>query len=266
MASRAEEKQRAREARLAAEAETERSAKRRTAVLRLGLVLGLAVVVVIIAVLVSSGGGSGTTSGSSGSGSGTSASDAKASNALFAGIPQSNVTLGAAKSKPTLIEFADLQCPYCAEYTRQAMPTVIKDYVRTGKLRYELRLRSFLGNDSVTAAGAAAQAAKQDKLFQFADLFYARQGEENTGYVTDNFISDVAKGVGVDPAKAVAASHSANKQPLVAAAEKQAQSLGSNSTPDFYLRLASGRLVKVSPSDLTGPAMTQALNAALAQT
>jgi hypothetical protein len=84
--------------------------------------------------------------------------------------------------------------------------------------------------------------------------------------VTDNFISDVAKGVGVDPAKAVAASHSANKQPLVAAAERQAQSLGSNSTPDFYLRLASGRLVKVSPSDLTGPAMTQALNAALAQT
>jgi protein-disulfide isomerase len=267
MASRAEEKERAREARLAAEADQERAAKRRTAVLRLGLVLGLAVVVVIIAVLVSSGGGgSSSTSSSSGGGSGTSASDAKAANALFAGIPQHGVTLGAATAKPTLIEFADLQCPYCAEYSRQAMSTVVKDFVRTGKVRYELRLRSFLGKDSVTAAGAAAEATRENKLYPFADLFYSRQGEENTGYVNDGFISGVAKGVGVDPSKAVAASHNANKEPLVAAAESKAQSLGSNSTPDFFLRLPSGRLVKVSPSDLTGPAMTKAIDAALAQT
>jgi protein-disulfide isomerase len=187
-------------------------------------------------------------------------------NALFKGIPQSGVTLGNPKAKATLIEFADLQCPFCAEYNNQAMPTVVKNYVKTGKLRYELRLRSFLGPDSVKAAGAAAAATKQNKLFEFADLFYHRQGEENSGYVTDGFLSAVASATGVDPAAAVAAAGNANKQPLVKAAEQQAADLGSQSTPDFYLRLASGRLVRVAPQSLTASAISQALDQALAQT
>jgi protein-disulfide isomerase len=263
MASRVEEKQRAREAREAAEQADVRQAKRRTALLRLGLVLALAAVVVVVAIVLSSGGGEkSATSGSGGGGSGDAAQVA----ALFKGIPQSGVTLGEPKAKVTLIEFADLQCPFCAEYSRQAMPTVVKDYVRAGKLRYQLRLRSFLGDDSVTAAGAAAAATKENKLYQFADLFYLRQGEENSGYVTDDFIRSLAGDVGVDPAAAVKAGNDASHQPLVAQAEQQANDLGSQSTPDFFLRLASGRLVKVAPQDLTADAFTEALDQALAQT
>jgi protein-disulfide isomerase len=174
--------------------------------------------------------------------------------------------LGDPKAKATLIEFADLQCPYCAQYSTQAMSTVVDKYVRPGKLRYELRIRSFLGDDSVRAAGAAAAAAKQDKLFQFADVFYKRQGQENTGYVTDDFLRSVAGAAGVDPAAAVAAANDPGGQPLVQEAESKASDLGSSSTPDFYLRLASGRLVPVSPQDLTADAFTQALDQALAQT
>lgn len=262
MASRVEEKQRAREAREAAEQAAAKSARRRTALLRLGLVLALAAVVVVVAIVLSSGGGDKTASSGSGGGSG----DAAQVQALFQGIPQSGVTLGDPKAKATLIEFADLQCPFCAEYSRQAMPTVVKDYVKAGKLRYELRLRSFLGEDSVKAAGAAAAATKENKLYQFADLFYLRQGEENSGYVTDAFIRSVAGDAGADPAAAVTAAKDAGNQPLVQEAETKANDLGSQSTPDFYLRLASGRLVKVAPQDLTADAFTQALDKALAQT
>jgi protein-disulfide isomerase len=263
VASRVEEKQRAREAREAAERADAASAKRRTAVLRLGLVLGLAVIVVVIAIVVSSGGGSKTTPAASNHGGGSNAAQVAA---LFKGVPQSGVTLGKPSAKATLIEFADLQCPFCAEYSNQAMSTVVDNYVKTGKLRYQLRLRSFLGDDSVTAAGAAAAATKENKLYQFADLFYRRQQEENSGYVTDAFLTKLANDTGVNASAAVAAAKNASSEPLVQAAEKQAASLGSNSTPDFYLRLASGRLVKVSPQDLTASAFTQALDQALAQT
>jgi protein-disulfide isomerase len=262
MASRIDEKERARAARMAAEQSEQRAARRRTAILRLGLVLGLAAVVVVVAVVLSSG-ASKPASGAAGT-NGT--ADTAQVAALFKGVPQQGVTLGAGKSKPTLIEFADLQCPFCAEYSNQAMPTVVEKYVRTGKLRYELRLRSFLGADSVTAAGAAAAAAKENKLFQFADLFYKRQQQENTGYVTDSFLERIAAGAGADPAAVVAASKTASDQPLVQAAERQASQLGSSSTPDFYLRLASGRLIPVHPQDLTADAVGTALDKALAQT
>ena len=260
MASRAEEKQRAREARLAVERAEQQSAKRRTAVLRLGLVAALAVVVVVVAIVASSGGGSSNAGGAS-SGSG----DAAAANALFKGIPQQGITLGGAKGKPTLVEFADLQCPFCAEYSNQALPTVVKDYVKTGRIRYELRLRSFLGKDSETAAAGAAAAAKENRLYQFTDLFYQRQGQENSGYVTDDFLRSIASAAGANPTAVVNAAHDPAGQPLVGQAEQEASSLGSNSTPDFYLRLAGGRLVKVSPQDLTPSAFTQALDQALSQ-
>jgi protein-disulfide isomerase len=271
MASPDDDKARAREARLAAEQDAARTAKRRTALLRLGLVLGLAVVVVVIAVVVSSGGGDTSTpragnTSSPGATTAAGSSDAKDVDALFAGIPQNGVTLGDPKAPATLMEFADLQCPYCAELSNAAMTTIVDRYVKTGKVRYELRLRSFLGPDSVRAAGAAAAAASEDKLFQFADLFYRRQGTENSGYVTDAFLTSIAKDVGVKPGAALAAAKNGQNEPLVGEAERKAQEIGSQATPEFYVRLAGGRLVKVQLKALTAAAFTEALDAALSQT
>ena len=259
MASRVEEKEQARAKRLEAEEPAQRSDRRRAQLMRLGLIAALAVVVVVVAIAVSGGSDSSTTSGSSGSGGSDSASAA----ALFKGIPQKGITLGKASAPATLIEFADLQCPYCAEYSNNGLGTVVKKYVRTGKLRYQLHLRSVLGPDSVKAAGAAAAAANETRLYQFSDLFYRRQQQENTGYVTPSFLRGVASGSGVDPAKALAGAANPNSQPQVAAAEKLASQLGSNSTPAFYIRLKSGRLVPVEPKALDGASVSAAIDTAL---
>jgi protein-disulfide isomerase len=261
MASRAEQKQQARARRLAAEQAERRAARRRSSLMRLGLVLSLAVIVVVVAVVVSSGGND--NAGGTGSGDGSVSGDAAAATALFRGIPQNGIHLGDANGKPTLIEFADLQCPFCAEYSNGVLPTAIKNYVRPGKVAYELRLRSFLGPDSVRAAGAAAEASRENKLYPFADLFYRRQQEENTGYVTDAFIREIASAVGVNPDKAVKAANDGSSQALVAQAESQAAALGSRGTPDFYLRLKGGRLVPVQPQELTPASFTKALDQAL---
>jgi protein-disulfide isomerase len=249
----------ARAQRLAAEEEAQRSDRRRARLMRLGLIVAVAVIVVVIAIVASGGSNS-----SSGTGSGRSGgSGAGVATTLFKGIPQRGVTLGKASAPATLIEFADLQCPFCGEYSNNGLATVVKDYVRTGKLRYQLHIRSFLGPDSVKAAGAAAAATDENRLYQFSDLFYRRQQQENTGYVTPSFLRGIASGSGVDPAKALAGAANPKAQPQVAAAEKLASDLGSNSTPAFYLRLKDNRLVPVEPKALDGPSMSAAIDAAL---
>jgi protein-disulfide isomerase len=256
MASRVEEKEQARAQRLAAEESAQRADRRRARLMRLGLIVALAVIVVVLAIVLSGGSNSSSQSNSGGS-------DTAATTALFKGVPQQGVTLGKASAPATLIEFADLQCPFCAEYSNNGLATVVKDYVRTGKLRYQLHIRSFLGPDSVKAAGAAAAAAKENRLYQFSDLFYRRQQQENTGYVTPSFLRGVASGAGVDQSKALAGAANPSGQPQVAAAEKLADQLGSNSTPAFYLRLKGGRLVPVEPKALDGPSMSAAIDSAL---
>ena len=201
---------------------------------RLGLLAGLAIVAVLIAV-VAAGNGSSTKSG----GKSTTAS-------ALDGIPQSGITLGSPNAPVTMVEFADLQCPFCAEYQRDVFPTVLKKYVRTGKVRLELHLLRFIGPDSDRLARAALAAGSRNRMWQFVELAYQRQGRENSGYATNSFINSVAADAGL---KNVDAGASAEQQ--VSRNERLARTLGIDSTPSFLIGRTGGKLTRFAPSELT---------------
>jgi protein-disulfide isomerase len=258
MASRAQEKQRAREARLAAEAADLRVAARRRRLTRLGLIAAVAVVAVVVAVVLSRGGAS------QDAGGGLQAQRAAVAR-QFAGLPQQGSVLGAAKAGHTLVEFADLQCPICRRYTLEVLPTVLSEYVRPGKLKLDLKLRTFLGPDSVKAGKVAAAAAEQSRVWPFAELFYRNQGTENTGYVTQDFLRRIASATpGLNGRRALADADSAAAAKRLQADESLANALRSDGTPDFYLRRGDGGpLTRLQPADLTPAAFRTALDAAL---
>src|SRR5215213_761101 len=54
---------------------------------------------------------------------------------LLAGIPQSSTLLGRPTAPVTLVEYADLQCPFCREFATETVPVLVREYVRTGKVR-----------------------------------------------------------------------------------------------------------------------------------
>jgi protein-disulfide isomerase len=233
---------------------------RRRQILQLSAVVVFAALVVVATILLFGGSDDEETPAARGSGAPT---DARQVEDLYTGIPQDGIHLGDPNAPATLVEIADLQCPFCAQYSTGALPSVVVDYVWQGRVRYELRFRSFLGRDSVRAAGAAAYAAQHDLMFQFADVFYRNQGPEESGYANRDFIRRVAGQVpGLDPDKTAAAADDPLSQPLVREGEQFARDIGSTSTPDFYVR-TGGRLQPLKPQGTEPADYAAALDAIL---
>jgi protein-disulfide isomerase len=163
-----------------------------------------------------------------------------------------------------LTEFADLQCPFCADYARDVLPSIVDRYVRTGRLRLELHVLSFLGEDSVRAGAMAAAATQQDRLWPFAEAFYRNQAAENSGYATDDFLRRIGgETAGLDVEHAMEDRLLPKAHAKLAEAERAASAVGASSTPTFYLRRGDGPARGVEPSALTPEAFTAALDKAL---
>lgn len=130
--------------------------------------------------------------------------------ALFKGVPQKGLLLGSPFAPVRMVMFIDTQCPRCQEYELQSMPTIIRKYVRPGKLRIELKPWAFIGSDSVRGQAATIAASFQNKAFGFDEVLYLNQGQENTGWFTDSMLAQIAASVpGLDVPKLFAARDSA---------------------------------------------------------
>jgi protein-disulfide isomerase len=187
----------------------------------LGLAALAAIVVVVAAIVISQSG----------------AEDEETSTApRVERIAQDEVWLGDPDAPATLIEFADLQCPFCAEFANDELPGVIDEYVRDGRLRLELRLLAFLGPDSVRARQVAHAAALQDQMWGFTERFFRNQGEENSGYATDSFLQRLARQTpGLDVEQLADDFGNPRAEALTREAERMARQLEVPGTPAFYL-------------------------------
>jgi protein-disulfide isomerase len=231
------------ERRTSARAERERAAaaraRQRQRLWILGGVLALAAVIVVVIAIAASGGGNDTPAKKTGE----VLPGQIETNARFAAIPQRGIAVGNPNAPLTLVEFADLQCPFCREYSVNVMPELVRKYVKTGKLRMEFRNVAFIGDDSLRAAQMAGAAALQNKLWQFVELFYLNQGEENSGYVTDDFLTRLGSAVrGLNVPRALADRSEASVQRALTEAQTEWQIAGFNGTPSFLLGPTGGKL------------------------
>ena len=165
---------------------------------------------------------------------------------MLDGIPQDGTTLGRANAPVTLLEYADLQCPYCAQWAIRALPALVEDYVRAGKLRIEFRGLAFVGPDSDTALRTALAAGRQDRLWHVVELLYANQGAENSGWVTDDLIATLTASVpGLHPEQVAADRQSAAVDAEIAKAQAHARAANVRGTPAFEIG-RTGRALAVA--------------------
>ena len=168
---------------------------------------------------------------------------AAASPTSSAGVPQrGSSVLGRNDAPVTLVEFADLQCPYCAEWTARTLPTLVQDYVRRGKLRTVFRGLAFIGPDSNVAPRAAIAAGRDNRLWEVVHGLYAEQGAENAGWVTDDALERVAASAGLDADTLRDRSGEAWVDAELEQSSGLAESAGVQGTPAFQVGRTGQRL------------------------
>lgn len=154
---------------------------------------------------------------------------------LLKGIPQSGAWLGAPAARIQLAVFADLQCPFCGQFDIRVMPTLIRDYVRKGKVRVFFSGMDFVGPDSNRGLKAVAAAADQNRLWHVVGLLYGNQGDENKGWLSDKLIGNIAKAVpSLDTKKFDAGRKGKAIDKRLADWKALAKSAGVTSTPTFF--------------------------------
>jgi protein-disulfide isomerase len=186
--------------------------------------------------------------------SGATLPDATEVTRQFGGVPQEGVALGRRVAPVTLVEFVDMQCPFCREFEAEVVPALVADHVRERTLRLELRGLAFLGPDSERGLRAVLAAGLQNRLYEMKALLFANQGAENSGWLGEDLVAAAARSIPeLDVQQLLDDMESEEVAELVAGHAAEAKRRGVDSTPTVLVGPTGGELELVqlaSASDL----------------
>jgi protein-disulfide isomerase len=183
---------------------------------------------------------------------------------LFSGVPQDGNELGDPSAPVTLVEFADLQCPFCQRWALEVLPTLIDEYVRTGDVRIVFRGIAFIGPDSNEALRYAYSAGQQNKLWNVVDLTFKQQGPENSDWVTPELMRGIGEAVpGLDVDQYVTGIDSPGVGSQLDEAATEAQNAGVEGTPTFLVGPTGGQVELLAYDELSVEEFREHLDEAL---
>jgi protein-disulfide isomerase len=232
MEGRDQERERLRAERQAAESQDAAAQARKRRVQYLSLAAFGAVAVIVALIVISQSGGSDDTTTTPTTVAGV--KGVAEVNTELQGLSQSGQTLGDSNAPVTVTEFGDPQCPVCKAFSQQVAPELISSEVKTGNVKYVYQPYLIIGPDSKPAMKAVLAAGEQNRFWNYLQLFYVNQGEENSGYVTDDFLTNIAKAAGVSDIDAWNESRNSSKwDAVIAKGTTDAEGFGFNGTPSL---------------------------------
>lgn len=154
--------------------------------------------------------------------------------AAEAPAPEFNV-LGRADAPVTIIEFTDLQCPYCARFALETFPRLKRDYIDTGRLRYTSRDLPLPFHDFALAAAVASRCAgEQGRFWDYREALF-----ESQGTLGSQPYGRIAGALGLEVERLEACRRDGRQEAAVRADLGLAAQNGIHSTPTFVI----GRVV-----------------------
>lgn len=199
------------------------------------MVIAGVVVAIVVAVLIAVSASGGDDSG------GDNLAGVDDAVALFAGIPQKGLEIGTASAPVTIVEYLDVQCPFCANAATGIVPKIVTQYVKTGQAKLKLQPIAFIGDDSEKGALVVIAAAEQNRAAEFVDILFANQGAENSGWLTDGMVSGITTALKLDAGKLDDARGSDATRDALDAIAKAARTDSVQSTPTFVVKGPKGQ-------------------------
>ncbi len=86
---------------------------------------------------------------------------------------ETDMVMGSPDAKVTVIEYASMTCPHCANFHINQLPAIKKAYIDTGKVKFIFR--EFPLDRAAFWGAILARCSGQDRFFAFVDLMFKRQ-------------------------------------------------------------------------------------------
>lgn len=116
---------------------------------------------------------------------------------LVGGIPQDGPRLGSSDAPVTVQVFNDMSCDSCSDWNQEVVVPLIQGPVRSGDIQLVYHNFPMTESGFFLGAYAAVAAAKQDYEWQFIELFFLNQDEAEKHGADQEFLDNIARGVGV---------------------------------------------------------------------
>lgn len=165
---------------------------------------------------------------------GTTDPDAAATDPDQPALYPDDMILGDANAPVTIIEFASLTCPHCADFHTNVLPQLKTAYIDTGKAK--LVYRDYPLNQPALHGAQLAHCVPPQSYFGMIEMLYRNQESWSSVADPDAELTKLGATAGVDAAKFQSCvADPAIRDRIIARAQEAEQKYGVNSTPSFLI-------------------------------
>lgn len=143
---------------------------------------------------------------------------------------------GSADAPISVVEFSDYGCGYCRRFHMETFPTLMKDYIETGKVRW--RYVTYVSGsfaNSPAAAFLAECAGEQGRFAPVSSLLFERQPDWSRLRDPSRVFTEIVREAGVDPDPLQACIDEQRPQARVRSGIVSGRRLGLRGTPHFLV-------------------------------
>ena len=143
--------------------------------------------------------------------------------------------LGNQDAKITIVEFGDYQCTYCYKFHNDVMKKINEKYIKSGEVNFVYKDFPLNGESSILASEASYCAQQQNQFWTYHDILYDNWGGENTGWITQEVLTNFAKESGLNLEKFNSCMKNSEFKQKVLNNEQFAKEININATPSFLI-------------------------------